>query len=414
MIYPRHTTQLLSEAASDTPVILLVGARQTGKSTLLSRLMPQGLSLACVTLDDLSVLEAMRTRPQSYLSGLPEQVVIDEVQRAPEIFLPIKESVDQNRKPGRYFLTGSANVLVLPRLADTLAGRMEVVTLWPLSQGELNGQREGFIETVFASGPLPRCQGVDDPTLFNMLVTGGYPEAVQRETPRRRSSWFSGYITTLLQRDVRELSNIEGLSSLPNLLALLATRTGGLLNVSDLSRSVGIANATLHRYLNLLEAIFLVISVPPWHTNLGKRLVKAPRLYLNDTGILCHLLQTDGASLATNRNLLGPVLENFVVMELIKQRAWSNPLVTLSHYRTHTGQEVDIVLEAGQRIVGIEVKSASTITQDHFKGLRSLQADADERFHRGIVLYTGNQVVQFDDTLWAVPISALWTMGARV
>jgi uncharacterized protein len=408
MLYPRHVSSLLHEAASDTPVILLAGARQTGKSTLLSQLRPNGANLETISLDDLSVLEAMRTRPQSYLSSLPEQVAIDEVQRAPEIFLPLKESVDKNRKAGRFFLTGSANVLMLPKLADTLAGRMEIVTLWPFSQGELNSQVEGFIPALFSQEALPRCSGIDAPELFKILVTGGYPEAVQRQSARRRDTWFQGYITTILQRDVRDLSNIEGLTALPNLLSLIAARSGGLLNAAELSRSIGIPNMTLNRYLNLLEAVYLIVSIPPWFTNLGKRLVKSPRLYLNDTGVLCHLLRVDEKGLASNRNNLGPVLENFVVMELIKQSTWSEPRTQLCHYRTHTGQEVDIVLESGPQIVAIEVKSASTLTQEHFKGLRSLQQDAGDTFHRGVVLYTGNQVIQFDEQLWAAPVSSLW------
>lgn len=413
MLYPRHINQCVLEAASDTPVILLVGARQTGKSTLLTELALEGKPLDTISLDDLSILEAVKRSPQSVLSALPEQVLIDEVQRAPELFLSIKESVDNNRKPGRFFLTGSANVLMLPRLADTLAGRMEIVTLWPLSQGELQNTQENFIQTVFSEEKLPRIRKLDTGDLLRRLTTGGYPEAVQRTASKRRSAWFEGYITTLLQREVRELSNIEGLSSLPNLLSLLATRSGGLLNIADLSRSIGIPQATLGRYLNLLEAVYLVVPIPPWFSNLGKRLVKSPRLYLNDTGILCHLLSVTEESLSLNRTTLGPILENFVVMELMKQATWSDPSVRLCHYRTHTGMEVDVVLEAGPRIVGIEVKSASSITQDHLKGLRSLKDASGEAFHRGVILYTGTETIKLDEKLWATPISALWEANSQ-
>ena len=230
---------------------------------MLSQLRPNGSGLETISLDDISVLGAMRTRPQSYLSSLSEQVTIDEVQRAPEVLLPLKESVDKNRKAGRYFIIGTANVLMLPKVADTLAERIEIVTLWPFSQGELSSQVEGFIPALFSQEPLPRCSGIDAPELFKILVTGGYPEAVQRPLAGRRDAWFQGYITTIFQRDVRNLSNIEGLTALPNFLSLIGTRSGGLLNAAELSRSIGIPNMTLHRYLNLLEALYLIISIRP-------------------------------------------------------------------------------------------------------------------------------------------------------
>lgn len=412
MLYPRNLKSELLAAATDTPVILLNGARQAGKSTLLQA-MEAGQPTQVISLDDLLVLNTIQENAQAYLSGLTaERIVFDEVQRAPELFLPIKEAVDRNRVPGRFFLTGSANVMVLPKLADTLAGRMEIVTLWPLSQGEIRHRREGFIDLAFSDAPMPAVSELSVSELVAMLIAGGYPEVVSRSDTKRRRAWFKAYINTILQRDVQELSRIEGLAALPNLLTLLATRTGGLLNAADLSRSLNLTNPTLQRYLGLLEAVFLVASIPPWFSNLGKRLVKSPRLYLNDTGLLCHLLDLDERSLTENRSQLGPVLENFVVMELMKQAGWSEKQVRLSHYRTHAGQEVDLVLEAGLRVVGIEIKAASSLTAEHTKGLRHFRDELGERFHRGIVLYTGRQTAKLDDQIWAVPLSALWEAGA--
>jgi predicted AAA+ superfamily ATPase len=241
-------------------------------------------------------------------------------------------------------------------------------------------------------------------------LAGGYPE-VQGKSLERSNAWFKAYISSVLQRELRELSDIEGLDTLPGLLALLASRAGSLLNTSDLSRSLNIPNATLIRYLRLLEAVYLTMRLPPWYKNIGKRLVKAPRIYLNDTGLLCQLLGFDAQYLALNRQPLGSILENFVIMELMKQSIWSKASVRLYHYRTHTGQEVDIILEKGINIVGIEVKAASTITQEDFKGLRHLSDELGKNFHRGIVLYTGNQTAAFGKNLWAVPISALWQAG---
>lgn len=415
MLYPRNLKACLLEAVSDTPVILLNGARQTGKSTLLDSLAKSGKqSIHTINLDNLTTLNAATSSPKSLLeSSQARHIVIDEVQRAPELLLPIKELVDTNRKPGRFLLTGSANVLTLPKLPDTLAGRMEILTLWPLSQGELRSQREGFIDLLFSNENLPSCPSIEDAELLQLVVTGGYPEVVQRAKGRRRAAWFQSYLTTILQRDIRELSNIEGLTALPNLLTLIATRVGGLLNASDLSRSLGMVNMTLSRYLNLLAGVFLIVTLPPWFSDRGKRLVRSPKLYLNDTGLLAHLLELDEESLTRNRSQIGPILENFVVMELFKQAGWCEKHISLSHYRTHTGQEVDIVLGARRRLVGIEVKATSTITTDHLKGLHSLQEQAGESFHRGIILYTGSRVVPFGEKVWACPISALWEMGAQ-
>jgi uncharacterized protein len=410
MKYPRNLKLALLAATKDTPVVLLNGARQTGKSTLLGHLKELS-PYRLINLDDLTVLQALRGNAQAYLAGLTERhIIIDEVQRAPEIFLPLKEAVDHRREPGRFLLTGSANVLMLPQLADTLAGRMEILNLWPLSQGELRGIQESFVDFAFSDAPFTQLHApqLSFSDLASMLVQGGYPEAVSRSDPRRRSAWFHAYINTLLQRDVRDLSQIEGLSALPDLLKLIATRTGGLLNIADLSRSLSISNPTLTRYFRLLEAIFLIISIPPWFTNLGKRLVKSPRLYLNDTGILCHLLDLDIDTLMKNRNQFGWIVENFVVMELVKQLGWSEKRVRLSHYRTHTGQEVDIILESGLQVVGIEVKSSSQLTAEHCKGLHYLKSALGDRFHRGIILYTGQETVLLQEDIWAVPISALW------
>lgn len=408
MLYLRNLKSELLAAATDTPVVLLNGARQTGKSTLLE-VIEAGSPTQIISLDDLTVLQAIRENAQAYLAGLPAgRIIIDEVQRAPELFLPLKEAVDRKREPGRFFLTGSANVLMLPKLADSLAGRMEIITLWPLSQGELRSTQENFIDKIFSEDGLKTPSFLSPDELLELLIAGGYPEAVSRKDPKRRSAWFQAYISTILQRDVKDLSKIEGLTALPNLLTLIATRTGALQNASDLSRSLSLTSPTLQRYLKLLEAVFLTVSIQPWFTNLGKRIVKAPRLYLNDTGLLCHLLNLDIATLKANRNHLGPVLENFVVMELLKQMGWSEKRVQLMHYRTHAGQEVDFILEAGPHIVGIEVKAASKLTAEHLKGLCHLQAEQGDRFHRGIILYTGTQTVPLADKIWAVPISALW------
>ena len=269
-MYQRNIEHSLRLALADTPVVLLIGARQTGKSTLALRLA-KDLSAQYLTLDDATVLAAATADPQGFVSSSQGMLVIDEVQKAPDLFPAIKMDVDAHRRPGRFFLTGSANVLMLPKLAESLAGRMEIVTLWPLSQGEILDRRERFIASVF-SERLPQLErhGEEPRDLLQHLTVGGYPEVVGRASERRRQAWFASYVTTILQRDVRDLANIDGLREMPRLLALLAARTGGLLSISELSRASGVPHTTLKRYLSLLEATFLVTTLPAWSANVGK------------------------------------------------------------------------------------------------------------------------------------------------
>ena len=411
----RNLTAVLEEALSDTPVVLLHGARQTGKSTL-ARWMGEVVHPArYLSMDDAGVLAAAKSDPAGFLAGVDRPVILDEVQRAPELFLAMKSEVDHDRRAGSFFLTGSGNVFLLPTLSESLAGRMEIATLWPFSQGELEGMREGFIDAVFSNN-LPRQadRPLSRPFLLRRILRGGYPEVVGRADPGRRSAWFGAYLTTILQRDVRDFSQIEGLTMVPRLLALLAARAAGLLNISDISRSIGVPHTTLNRYLTLLEMTFLIQYLPPWSANLSKRLVKAQKLFLCDSGLMSHLLGLNEDRLQQNPELLGPLLENFVVMELMKQATWSKVRTSLFHFRTHAGQEVDIIIEdAAGNLVGVEVKASTTVTAEDFKGLRFLVDAVGRRFLRGIVLYTGKEMIPFGDKLVAMPVSALWQLGAR-
>ena len=406
----RNITHKIIEALADTPVVMLNGARQTGKSTLAKSLISEKIIDRYVTLDDATVLAAAKHDPAGFISGLGESTVIDEIQRAPELFVAIKADVDRNRTPGRYLLTGSANVLLLPRLSESLAGRMEIFTLWPLSQGEFIGSRERFIDSIFSEkGPSSESASSDNKTtVIERAIRGGYPEAASRGSESRRRAWFGAYITTLLQRDVRDIANIDGLTAMPRLLAMLATRSPSLFNYSELSRSTGLPQSTLKRYMALFETIFLIDHIPAWHSNLGKRFVKAAKLVMNDTGLLTTLLAVDAARLE-NTPLCGTVIENFVIMELKKQISWSDTGPAILHYRTQAGQEVDVVLEdTAGRIVGIEIKSAKSVGGHDFRGLQSLAEASGHNFLRGIVLYSGSEMVSFGSNLCAMPIDSLW------
>lgn len=406
----RHATDALLDALRDTPVVYLQGARQTGKSTLVRAVAEREHPARYLTLDTAAVLAAALNNPEGFIAGLERPVVIDEVQRAPALALAIKAAVDTDRRPGQYLLTGSASVMSLPALSDSLAGRMELHTLWPFSQGELAEVRETFVDRVFAERLVTPDTAPDtEESLIGRLCAGGYPQIQMRRSHARRQAWFDSYVDAILQRDVRDLANIERLSEIPRLLALLASRAGELLNFADLGRTLGIPQTTLKRYLALMEMTFLVRLLPAWFSNLGKRLAKSPKLLLTDTGLLTHLVEADDGRLRRDRTLLGHVLENFVAMELIKQLGWSERRCRPFHFRTESGAEVDLVLEdrAG-RLVGVEVKSAVTVRQQDFRGLETLARLTADRFVRGVVLCTGTSVVPFGRNLFALPVSQLW------
>jgi hypothetical protein len=304
--------------------------------------------------------------------------------------------------------------MLLPRLADSLAGRMEVLSLAPLSQGELVGHREGFVDALFRQS-LPACPAgvLTRLELVDRIGRGGYPEAQRRQAASRRAAWFGSYLSAVLQRDVRDLSEVDGLAVLPRLLALLAARSSGTLNVADLSREAAVPQTSVARYLALLGATFLTQPVPAWSANLGTRLVKSPKMVLGDTGLACHLLGLAPARLVRETERLGPLVESFVALELRKQLGWSRTRASLFHFRTHAGREVDLVLEDVRgRLAGIEVKAGETVRAEDFRGLRALADAAGARFVRGVVLYGGTEPVAFGARLHALPLDALWQLGA--
>ena len=411
-MYTRHLAPLLADALLDTPVVLVNGARQSGKSTLVqSQTTATGAARQYLTLDDAVVLNAAKSDPAGFVNGLHGDVTLDEVQRVPALFLAIKAAVDRQRQPGRFLLTGSADVLLLPDMADSLAGRMEVLSLWPLSNAEIAGSPElNRADTLFQGDwsalVVPPCERTD---LISRLLAGGFPEAVTRTTARRREAWFNSYAQAVLQRDVRDLANIEQLTEIPNLLHLLATRSGTLLNFAELSRTAAIAQSTLKRYFALLEMLFLVVRVPSWERNPGKRLVKAPKVFLPDSGLLNYFLNVTADSIGAKPGLPGATVETFVLAELLKHVAFSAQHLSLWHYRTQTNIEVDFILENRRgQIAGIEVKASATVDGKDFKGLRHLQETETALFQRGIVLYVGREVVPFGENLWAIPLSMWW------
>jgi predicted AAA+ superfamily ATPase len=412
-MYTRHIAAQLQSALADTPVVLINGARQSGKSTLAQlQSARQAAPRRYLTLDDAAVLNAAKSDPSGFIAALDGPVTIDEIQRAPELFLAIKAAVDRQRQPGRFLLTGSADVLLLPGLADSLAGRMEVLSLWPLSCAEQADQAElNRVDALFdGDWPALQLQACDRPALVARLLAGGFPEAAARSSAARRSAWFDAYVQAILQRDVRDLAQIEQLTEIPNLLHLLATRSATLLNFAELSRTAGLAQTTLKRYFALLEMLFLVVRLQPWERNPSQRLVKAPKVFLPDSGLLCHLMGITQQTLAAKAGLPGGLVETFVLSELLKHLAFSSHGLSLWHYRTQSNIEVDFVLENRQgQITGMEVKASATVDGKDFKGLRHLQETEGPIFQRGIVLYSGRELLPFGSNLWAVPLSLWWS-----
>ncbi|MCH8879233.1 MAG: ATP-binding protein [Planctomycetes bacterium] len=410
----RNIATRLRQALKDTPVVFLHGARQTGKSTLVQAIAEGRRNASYLTLDDAATLAAATGDPAGFIRGFDGPVVLDEVQKAPALFPAIKREVDRKRKPGRFLLTGSANVLLVPKVSESLAGRIEILPLWPFSQGEIEGVRETFVDALFAkTNPRAPDKPLASSKLMDRVLRGGYPEICTTRSAARRDDWFRSYITTILQRDIRDLSNIEGLTELPRLLTLLATRVGASLNFADIARDLSIPQTTLKRYFALLEMTFIVQALPAWSSNIGKRLVKSPKLCLNDTGLLAHLLGFSKNRLGNDPKQSGPLMENFVVAELRKQASWSKTRPELFHFRTQAGREVDIVLEdRSGRIVGIEVKAGATLGTNDLKGMKALAEIAGKRFHRGVVLYAGQDMIPFGSRIHAMPINALWA-GSR-
>lgn len=402
----RFVRPRLIEALTDTPVVLVHGPRQCGKSTLAQTVE----GYAYITFDDAVQLAAAKADPVGFVADLRDGVILDEVQRVPELFASLKAVVDRDRRPGRFILTGSANVLLAPKLSDSLAGRMGLLRLYPLAQCELAGVRSRFIETLFSRGFKPKLYGRMGVELAERIVAGGYPAALSRSSGRRQRDWYRAYLETLVQRDVRELARISSLDALPRLLQLAAGQTARLLNISELAAPFQLSRPTIRDYVTLLERIFLIELLPPWHSNRLSRLVKTSKLHLGDTGLAASLLGVDAGALVRDRALLGQLLETFVLQELRRQASWHDDAIGFYHFRDKDGYEVDIVLEReGQELAGVEVKAAATVTESDFRGLRKLKDASRARFAVGVVLYDGESTVRFGEDFFAVPIKALWS-----
>ena len=406
-MYPRFIERQIREAMTDTRVVLLCGPRQSGKTTLAERIADD--TIPFVSLDDATTLDAALSDPVGLIRGL-DKAIIDEVQRAPDLLLAIKTAVDADQRAGRFLLTGSANLMTLPRIADSLAGRMQVVRLLPLAQAEVRETPSSFLESAFAYEIAePRNVVVGD-MLVKTVLAGGYPEALARLRWERRHDWHLNYVEALIQRDARTVAGIEQVQLMPKLLRIFAEHSGRLVNYSGLGAEIGLNHVTTRKYAAVFESLFLVHALQPWYTNALKRLTKTPKLHFLDAGLLAALKALSPDRAHRDRTPFGPVLETFVLGELLKLSSWSGGRHAFSHFRDKERNEVDIVIEDRRgRVVGVEVKASATVSRKDFSGLHRLAAACGDKFAMGVVLYDHDRIVPFGDRMAAVPISTLWS-----
>ena len=406
-MFKRNIKSSLEKALKRSPVVLLTGARQSGK-TVLTENIAQEQHCSFFSLDDVTTYVTAKNDPVGFIRDLPKPAVIDEIQRVPELFLSIKRDVDKNRKPGNYLLTGSVNPLLVPKVADALTGRIETLSLFPLSQGEILGIKENFIDRVFSGKKPANPESKVD--LYNAIVVGGYP-VLQSLNEVDRKVWINEYIKNIVQKDAQDITKITEPKDLYSFIYSLAYRAAGLLNVSDISRNLTLPQATLQRYSSLLEALYIIYFAYPWHMKSDKKFIKSKKSYLVDSGFLSNLLKISSKEMLKESMMVGNIVENFIVIELLKQLSWSETLAELYHFRTVSGVEIDIVLEDEYKnLVAIEIKNSGTVYPDDFKNLTYLKELTGKKFIKGIVLYNGEQILPFGENLLAVPINSLWNV----
>lgn len=406
-LYHRPLGPAIVAALADTPVVCLLGPRQSGKTTL-ARQLAAGRTF--VSLDDHAYLQAAVADPAGFVESLPDEATLDEVQRAPDLLPAIKLAVDRNRRPGRFLLTGSANLLLLPKVAESLAGRIEVARLQPLTEAEKARSDGGFVRDVLAGAlkPAVRAEAAGEPTLLERLVAGGYPEPLTR-TPARARQWHRQYLRSIIERDVQDVARVKDADELARLLELLALRSAQLLNTSHLASDLGLRRETVERYLSVLERLFLVRRLPAWHHRAARRLVKAPKVHLLDTGLAATLADLTAADWLAARDRMGHLLESFVVQQLIAQAGWTDPDLRFWHYRDKDGVEVDVVMTRGRKVWGVEVKAARTLASGDGRGLARLAHRCGANFAQGILLYAGDSTLPLPDKrMLAVSLRELW------
>lgn len=409
-LIPRGLESSVVEAMQHARAVALLGPRQAGKSTLARMIASKRLPADFLSLDDETTRSLAANDPQGFVAGLGERTVLDEVQRAPELLLAIKSRLDRDDRPGQFLLTGSANLRRIPTVADALPGRIDYMTLWPFAQAEIAERKQTLLERLLDRA-LPstfRAERVGRAEYSDLLLAGGFPEALRRPVSSR-SRFFDSYLTTIIERDIAETSRVHDPPSAAALMRLVAARSGSLARYDALGRDGGIDGKTAKAHVDALERLFLVRVRRSWHVNMGKRQVKAPKLYVSDTGLLGALVGADAARVRDDDGFAGALFETFVATELERQASWSSEPLSFWHYR-EGDHEVDIVVEQPSgMVVGVEVKASATVGSRDFRGLVRMREQLGNRLLLGVVMYAGEQTLQAGDRLWALPVEALWS-----
>ena len=419
--YPRYIQRNVIDALKYSPVVLIQGPRQCGKTTIASKFLnseddtetsdisPELKLQNYITFDDITEREKVQIDPVAYLNSLPERVIFDEIQKAPQLLEAIKIEVDRNRNPGRFLLTGSCHVLQLESISDSLAGRMHIITLNPLAQCEIERSQPDLLDALLSNQLKAGRYSEFESQYTRRMITGGYPTALRMPDEKKKSKWYEDYSISMIERDLQELTRFQRINNLPKLLNFAAANTSNLLNINSLAAPLEESRPTIGKFLTLLERIFLLERLPSWHSNRNKRLIKSPKLHMMDTGLAASILRLNSNSIQNDPNLHGRLLETFVLKELQRQASWHDSRLWFSHFRDRDGLEVDIVIESDSlTVVGVEVKSAKSVNIHDFRGLRKLAALTGENFIGGIILYDGPTCRQFEKDLFAVPIRSLW------
>jgi len=401
----RHIEASINESLSDTPVTIINGPRQSGKTTLLKYIQPANSTY--LTLDNENTLLQAKFDPIGLLNNLDFPILIDEIQRAPELIRTIKLIVDENRQPGAFILTGSANLMTVPKLADSLAGRSEFLELLPFSQSEISQQPSNFISCLKANRfDSISSANVSNDQLIDKIINGGYPEALTR-SDGRKNRWHLSYIKAILNRDIKEIFHLQKIPELEKLLNMLALLSTQQLVLNNLSKNLKLDSKSVDKYIYALESLYIILRIPAWHNNELKRATKQPKIYFIDTGLLCSIRNINRSTLQKDRKLFGVLLENFVASELIKLKTILTNQFQLFHYRDKDKREVDFILTTPENTaIGIEVKASMTVRQDMFKSINYLINSGVLDY--GIVLYTGKDVIKLGPKSVAVPVSYLW------
>lgn len=400
MLYKRSILNDIKEYLNYFPAVLISGARQVGKSTLILNLGIDNY----YTLDDINLFRAAKKDPKGFIANSPKPMIIDEIQRVPELLITIKEHIDKDRKNGEFILTGSANLKGFKEISDSLAGRVAIIELFGLSLKEKYANHSSnLIDELNKNLDNLAFKKRDNFNIYEDIINGGYPEINKIDSQKAKYLWFSSYIRTYVEADTKDISNIKNMDKFINMYRLLMLRSSNIFKKSEIQNEAGLDNKTFDSYFSVLEHIYQIQTLKPYFSNELKRVIKTPKIYALDSGILCHLFGISSKDELLNSNHKGAIIETFIFNELIKANTYANKKANLFYYRTSDAKEIDFILDFTDKTIAIEVKSSSTIDNNSFKHIKHLKSELKDKFDKGIVFYDGDSVLKFGDGLYAMP-----------